>query len=532
MAGNPPSTCVNPGESGAFPADRQHRVSPLFISFRGQQTAVPLPIANGGHTPIDMNIIVGNKRRVSSGSSGNNQTDGYSSITRFIAEAGQGQNSIGNDEAAVGTAELKISTFPPAPNPGTIVKPSFVSHDEEMGKLYSHFLKHKSYGGRLDFSKAQAVAMVLYKAKWPLTMEEIIAEVLTMSPTYTFEMISGNQASVFDSFTDELRLLDMDVSITPRTNANPLISLSDSAALHFLTNIQPLPMPPGPKHTPRVPRTTYMDLPPELRVIIYALVFSFPKSGVRVRPKRETKSGSQELHMLTRSFDERKTVTDWVFSPHFPSATRWQSPNSHGRSRPIGAVLSLLCVNKYTYYDAIGVFYSINHFHCWDTANLSRFVQGISPSTGKLPKALQIDRRQFIKRLSFDFRCGQRFYNTQTFNANAKHCPGLTHLGVYINEDHWDAQTYQGVALYPIPTSYPGILAFYRVLKSQYLKEINLEGTCNKMKRLLRRPPLALSQLPEGKFWPPESLKLKIKHASGATEEHVGLGNRRFRRIA
>ncbi|KAI7002055.1 hypothetical protein KC359_g243 [Hortaea werneckii] len=438
MAGNPPSTCVNPGESGAFPADRQHRVSPLFISFRGQQTAVPLPIANGGHTPIDMNIIVGNKRRVSSGSSGNNQTDGYSSITRFIAEAGQGQNSIGNDEAAVGTAELKISTFLPAPNPGTI-------------------------------------AIVPRRRLSPWS-----SEVLTMSPTYTFEMISGNQASVFDSFTDELRLLAL-------SDQHPAFANAAWAQTHAKSPTYDL-------HglAPRASRH-------HLRIGLFI-------SEIRCQ------SSSQERNKvgLTRA-------------PH-----AYPSPNSHGRSRPIGAVLSLLCVNKYTYYDAIGVFYSINHFHCWDTANLSRFVQGISPSTGKLPKALQIDRRQFIKRLSFDFRCGQRFYNTQTFNANAKHCPGLTHLGVYINEDHWDAQTYQGVALYPIPTSYPGILAFYRVLKSQYLKEINLEGTCNKMKRLLRRPPLALSQLPEGKFWPPESLKLKIKHASGATEEHVGLGNRRL----
>ncbi|KAI6855821.1 hypothetical protein KC343_g2168 [Hortaea werneckii] len=513
MAGNPPST-----------------VFPLFISFRGQQTAVPLPIANGGHTPIDMNIIIGNKRRVSFGNTGDIQTNGYSSTTRFTAEVGQGQNSIGNDEAAVGTAKFKIRTFLPAPNPGTIIKPSFVSHDEEIGKLYSHFLKHKSYGGRLDFSKAQAVAMVLYKAKWPLTLDEITAEVLTMSPTYTFEMVSGKPAAVLDSFTDEIRLLDMDVNITPRTNASPLISLSDSAALRFLTTIQPLPMPPGPEHPRQVPKTTFMDLPPEMRLYIYKLVFSFPKSGVRVC--HNAKSGLQELHMLTRSFDERKTLSDWYQSAPVRSATSWQSPSNYIRSLPVSTVLSLLCVNKFFYHEAIKVFYNINHFHCWDTRATLGLVRGISPSKGKLPRALEVDRRQFIRRLSFDFRVSQRFYNTQTFNAIAKHCPNLTHLGVLINEDHWDARNNQGVAIYPDPTSYPGILAFYRVLQSRYLKEIYLEGTCNKIKRLLRRPPLALSQLADGKFWPPTSLTLKIKHANGATEVHTGRGNGRFRRIA
>ncbi|KAI7153421.1 hypothetical protein KC349_g8374 [Hortaea werneckii] len=507
-------------------------VFPLVVSFRGQHTAVPLPIANGGHTPIDLNIVIGNKRRVSFGNSGDNQTDGYSSITRFIAEAGQGQNSIGNDEAAGGTTSLKIHTFLPAPNPVTVIKPSIVSHDEEIGKLYSHFLKHKSYGGRLDFSKAQAVAMVLYKAKWPLTMEEIISEVLTMSPSYTFEMISEKQASVFDSFTDELRLLDMDVNVTPRTNASPLISLSDSAASNFLTNIHPLPMPPDTNQPRKVPRMTYMDLPRELRLYIYELVFAFPKSGVRVRPKGLTKSGSQELHMLTRSFDEVKSVTDWVNFAVVPSAKRWKSPNSHGRSLPIRTVLSLLCVNKFTYHDAIGAFYNLNRFHCWNVREMLSFVQGISPSTGKLPAALQVDRRQFIKSLSFDFQYGQRFYNHQTFNAIADHCPNLMRLGVYINEDHWDAPRGHGVAVFPNPTSYPGILAFYRVLQSPHLEEINLEGTCNKMKRLLKRPPLALSKLSDGHSWPRESLTLKIKHANGATEEHRGRGNGRFRRVA
>ncbi|KAI6786819.1 hypothetical protein KC358_g19002, partial [Hortaea werneckii] len=370
-------------------------------------------------------------------------------------------------------------------------------HDEEIGKLYSHFLKHKSYGGRLDFSKAQAVAMVLYKAKWPLTLDEIIAEVLTMSPTYTFEMVSGKPAAVLDSFTDEIRLLDMDVNITPRTNASPLIRLSDSAALRFLTTIHPLPMPPSPKHPPKVPQTTFMDLPPELRLRIYELVFSFPKSGVRVC--HNAKSGLQELHMLTRSFDERKTLSDWYQSAPVRSATSWQSPSNYIRSLPVTTVLSLLCVNKFFYHDAIKVFYNLNHFHCWDTRATLGLVRGISPSKGKLPWELEVDRRQFIKRLSFDFRVSQRFYNTQTFNAIAKHCPNLTHLGVLTNEDHWDARiNNQGVAMFPGPTSYPGILAFYRVLQSPLLKEIYLEGTCNKMKRLLRRPPLALSQLPKG----------------------------------
>lgn len=374
--------------------------------------------------------------------------------------------------------------------------------------------------------------MVLYKAKWPLTMEEIIAEVLTMSPTYTSEMISGKQASVLDSFTDALRLLDMDVNITPRTDASPLISISDSAALNFLTNVHPLPMPSDTNQPRKVPRMSYMDLPPELRLYIYEMVFQFPKSGVRVRPKKQTKSGSQELHMLTRSLNEVKTVTDWVNSAPVPSATRWQSPNSHGRSLPVGTVLSLLCVNKFTYHDAIKVFYSINHFHCWNARVLLGFVQGISPSTGKLPAALQIDRRQFIKSISFDFQYSQRFYNIQTFNAVADHCPNLTHLGVHINEDHWDGPKGYGVAVFPNPTSYPGILAFYRVLQSPHLEEINLEGTCNKMKRLLKRPPLALSKLSDGHSWPRTSLTLKIKHANGATEEHRGRGNGRFRRVA
>ncbi|RMY77791.1 hypothetical protein D0862_13496 [Hortaea werneckii] len=532
MAGNPHSTCVNTGEPGAFPADRQHRVFPLFLSFRGKQTAVPLPIANGGHTPIDMNIVIGNKRRVSFGNSGDNQADGYSSITRFTAEAGHGQSSIGNDEAAGGTTSVNIHVFLPAPN--AVVKPSFVSHDKEIGKLYSHFLKHKSYGGRLDLSKAQAVAMVLYKAKWPLTMEEIIAEVLTMSPTYTFEMISGKQASVFDSFTDELRLLDMDVNITPGTNGSPLISLSDSAALNFLTNIQPLPMPPDTNQPRKVPRMSYMDLPTELRLNIYEMVFSFPKSGVRVCHKGGTKLGSQELHMLTRSLNEVKSVTDWVYPAHVPPATRWQSPSSHARSLSISTVLSLLCVNKFTYHDAIGVFYNINHFHCGDVRDMWGFLRGISPSTGKLPWELQVDRRQFIKRISFNFMCGKRSYNNQTFNAIADHCPKLTHFGVYINEDEWDWPKKEAGAMYPSPTSYPGILAFYRVLQSPHLQEINLEGTCNKMKRLLRHPPLALSKVApsEGRTWPPTSLTLKIRHANGATEEHRGRGNGRFRRVA
>ncbi|KAI7543269.1 hypothetical protein KC331_g7492 [Hortaea werneckii] len=432
------------------------------------------------------------------------RTNSSSSSTGSITEAGDEQSDIDDDEFAstgstdgagqepdgIGQGDAADSDGPSQASPIVITSaqwpPSdpmffFNTHLRDKNLLYGNLEMHKNKGLAHLFTAIETVAIILYHSAGPRSEGDILCECIQMSIHYVTQLFERGNYIASKDFAHCFQLFDWDITTTLDRNSHPLISLPDSVASILVTDIHPVLLLPVNRFDPEDEFSNrFLGLPPELRNIIYNMVFQLPKSGLNLYRK----TGPDEpryFSMMTRSLNERKPLDSW-------ESFRFNSTDFI-RSFPTSVLLSLLQVNKQIYLEAVGLFYYKNHFYCYGFADLHSFVKAISS-----PKpVLGIDRSQFINHLSFNFNFEDRKKAAEVLKVVFEKFYNLKELGVYIDEERWEMfKKKDRTPFYHSPEKYTGIDAFYNLIKMPTLVVLDVQGKCKKLKTLLLNPPRAL----------------------------------------
>ncbi|KAI6907940.1 hypothetical protein KC334_g4839, partial [Hortaea werneckii] len=329
---------------------------------------------------------------------GNYSANNGSSSTGSIDGAGQEPDGIGEGYAADsdGPSQASPIVVTSAQWPPSDPMFFFNTHLRDKNLLYGNLEMHKNNGLAHLFTAIQTVAIILYHSAGPRSKGDILCECIQMSIHYVTQLFERGRYIASKDFADCLQLFDWDITTTLDRNSHPLISLPDSVASILVTDIHPVLLLPVNRFDPEDEFSNrFLGLPPELRNMIYNMVFQLPKSGLNLY----CKTGPDEpryFSMITRSLNERKPLDSW-------ESFRFKSTDFI-RSFPTSVLLSLLQVNRQIYLEAVGLFYYKNHFYCYGFADLHSFVKAISSPN----PLLGIDRSQFIKQLSFNFNFEDR----------------------------------------------------------------------------------------------------------------------------
>lgn len=129
--------------------------------------------------------------------------------------------------------------------------------------------------------------------------------------------------------------------------------------------------------TPRKGNFRFLDLPAEIRVRIYEMLFSFPKIMVGA-----PESGPTKLYVTKREHQIGDSCEDAGEKPH---------------TQPLQRILAVLSTNKQIYFEAVPVFYQINHFRANSTWQLTAWVDRVAPT-----------RLQHVRHISFRYALDDR----------------------------------------------------------------------------------------------------------------------------
>ncbi|KAI7278696.1 hypothetical protein KC345_g5830 [Hortaea werneckii] len=442
------------------------------------------PNDNEQLTSVNTETVSAQHGRVSCRDSGQYSANIRSSSTGSINGDGQKQDGIVKGDAAgsFGASQPKriviTSAQSPPRDPGFFI----ASHLRDKNILYEDLEMHKHKGLAHLFTAIQTVLIILYHSAGPRSMQDILCECIQMSIHYVTQLFDRGRYIASKVFADCLRLFDWDITTTIDGNSRPLISLPDPVASILVTDIYRMLVLPVNRFNPKDKFSNrFLGLPPELRNMIYNMVFCLPKSGLNLYGIFG-RDESRYFSMLTRSLNEHKPLNDW-------ESLRRYNYTDFIRSFPTSVLLSLLQVNRQVYLEAVGLFYYKNHFHCLDFADLHSFVKAVYS-----PKPLfGIDRLKYIKHLSFNFKFEDRKNAAAALTVVFEKFYNLNELGVYIDEERWETfKKKNRTPFYPSPEKYPGIDAFYNLIKMPSPKKLYVQGKCEKLKTLLLNPPRAL----------------------------------------
>lgn len=204
-----------------------------------------------------------------------------------------------------------------------------------------------------------------------------------------------------------------------------------------------------------------MDLPAELRVMIYEEVLQFPPSGVLIN----TKWKDMEAAVVSRDFGAPMDLTCWNQYAHRPAF----------KDALLSKRLELFLVSRLVYKEAMPVFFGINHFVFSDIDDLNHFLT-TTPS----------HRLQYIKHLSFNW--GSHWLPTKkTISECAKimknSMPHLSEIDMLADEARMMAEKKNnGEPKYTDVTKIP----VFEVLRSvRGMKRVSMQGDCDKIRNLL-----------------------------------------------
>ncbi|KAF2769957.1 hypothetical protein EJ03DRAFT_350772 [Teratosphaeria nubilosa] len=218
----------------------------------------------------------------------------------------------------------------------------------------------------------------------------------------------------------------------------------------------------------------FLDLPPELRIRIYELVFSFPSIVFDKRSVgRYSRRGDYEqthLHVQRRPW----STNDLNAFEHRPIEERISL-----KTRPLTQILSLLCVSKFLYREAVPYFYSMNHFRLVDFKDFALFTRVLAPS-----------RLMHVCSISISYIPGRM----KVFNLKQlKHAITLLHLHqgfrkievrIDLEEDWFDIKTKDGHHKYPHAEDLPGLKDMIKVFKKA--NELVFVGDCPEVEAYVR----------------------------------------------
>lgn len=123
----------------------------------------------------------------------------------------------------------------------------------------------------------------------------------------------------------------------------------------------------------------FLDLPLELRMMVYDMVLGFPDSGIVIRRENLIPM----IYTATRRINRIVTYQQWLGLGYYNL--------HHGKS--LGTYLAILATCKQLYAEAMPFFYSKNCFVFWDLSGLAQFLEATSP--------LRLAR---VRHIMFDYR--------------------------------------------------------------------------------------------------------------------------------
>ena len=199
----------------------------------------------------------------------------------------------------------------------------------------------------------------------------------------------------------------------------------------------------------------FLDLPPEIRSIIYEMVASYPQSGLILE--------SDGLNKIEIRADTR----DFSTSFSMPSS---QSPSSSLTVNPHQTIFSLLRASKQINEEFMSCFFNLNTF---------RF-RGLS-SLLLVSKRIPQFQTQHLRHIAFKYNLHEGHIATEAFKWIAS-LDGLQRLDIHMDEGEWRLNQY------PSDTSIDlfRVAGVHTLRKIRGLKEVNFHGNCANAAAILK----------------------------------------------
>lgn len=133
----------------------------------------------------------------------------------------------------------------------------------------------------------------------------------------------------------------------------------------------------------------FLDLPPELRNVIYTMVLSYPPSGIMINRGHDAdRSGT--VYVVSRDFDRAFDFDSWHEAKE--SCTYSRNYLTIGR---LSSLLSLLAVNRQIRSEALYIFANVNTFYFTSAAHMHQVLRRMSA-----------DHRDNVRSVAFNHASG------------------------------------------------------------------------------------------------------------------------------
>lgn len=331
-------------------------------------------------------------------------------------------------------------------------------------------------------SDAEIIAMILLFIGRPLTFAKLLGYTFNRF-NYFAQLVgvlvggrpSNSRRTVVERFSDALRQYDLPISCT-----NNEYHMNETEGLFFLRKWCSS-MPCGLFRTNYIKDQPFrfLDLPREVRDMIYEMVFGLPRSGIRINrtPNIWDQGRKDRVTVMTRDLNQQFSFSEWLQAAPNVSVKK-------GRGRyllhltPLSDLLKLLVVNKQLYKEAMPVFYATNHFRCLSLDEFRYFLVAVP------------DRcRAHIRHVSFRYDW-ERCVLGPDIMSRMSSMRRLNKLQISFKIEESKKQfnrnknkTSDGSKLYSSPLSYPGIRELAKITT---LNTVELQGDCEAIATGLR----------------------------------------------
>lgn len=215
----------------------------------------------------------------------------------------------------------------------------------------------------------------------------------------------------------------------------------------------------------------FMRLPAELRLAIYELVLTFPKSGVCLNRETPESRPSPKIYVKTRDMNNAEDGS-WGD----PIRGRFGRPLNLIRGRRLSYYLAILQTSKQVYAESMPVFYQHNRFVCLDVLDLYWLLEH-TPDI----------RRKHIRDIKLKIEPPRHGFYTMADLTQCskwlKSIPGLRTLTITMCEKTWaEITNRRGNPKYPDLLE----IAPVKVLRSMRgLQEVKFYGDCASISKIL-----------------------------------------------
>lgn len=331
---------------------------------------------------------------------------------------------------------------------------------------------------RPPFSEGELVVMVLYQSGQPLTYYELLERILEMFPYYRKEVVKAAvdfPGSVHRTFSEPFEAALGEYALSIHTlwgDGAGLVTLM-ATEINVCSALSPhLYQAPTVAAGAAPPRLGLLDIPPEVRTMIYELLLEFPKSGIRPRPINysEGRRSSRELEMLSRYHNHTATMSDWMALPSDHDG----HPMAPLHTKPMQEVLKLFQISKLIRKEAVPIFAQSNKFICRDMAELSALIE--RPEEGFKEK---------LSDISFAYPSRKRKTAAGVLRR-LSNLPRLKKLTMWFDERDWKRyKNEEGRKEYTDPSKYNGMAILVGMCRGD-LEELVLEGRCRYLAEFLK----------------------------------------------